>query len=120
MVRPVLLLLAALNLVQGLAIVVAPREFFDAVADFGAYSPHALRDVATVNLALGVAFLVAAGRPSWRVPVLALAALQAGIHAINHFADIPDAESTAVGWFDAITLTVLTAIYAGLARRADA
>lgn len=118
-VRPALLIFAVLNLLQGLSIVIAPRRFYEALADFGPYGPHYLRDAATTNLALAVAFYVAWQRPAWRVPVLTVAGLQALFHAINHFVDIPDAETAFVGWFDAISLLVLTLLYFGLVRRAQ-
>jgi hypothetical protein len=110
-VRRLLIILGALQLLQGLAIIVAPRDFYDAVANFGPYEPHLLRDTATINLAIGVALLVAAQRAAWRQPVLALAGLQFGLHAINHLLDVGDAESDFVGWFDVVTLAALSGLF---------
>ena len=60
----------------------------------------------------------AVSRPRWRPPLLAFAALQCGLHAINHWVDVNNASSLGVGLFDAISLTVLTAVIAALWRAA--
>ena len=58
-------------------------------------------------------------RRSWRPPLLAFAALQCGLHAINHWVDVDNASrGSGVGLFDAISLTVLTAVIAALWRAA--
>ena len=108
--------LAAYELVIGLWMVVAPRSFFDQVAAFGVYPPHFIRDVASWQIALGVTLAVAVSRANWRAPLLAFAALQCGLHAINHWVDVKDASTTAIGLFDAISLTVLTAVIVALWR----
>jgi hypothetical protein len=110
--------LAAYELVLGLWMVAAPRSFFDQVAAFGAYPPHFIRDVSTWQLALGATLAVAVRQPSWRAPLLAFAALQTGLHALNHWVDVNDASSLGLGLFDAISLTVLTAVIAALWRAA--
>jgi hypothetical protein len=110
--------LAAYELVLGLWMVVSPRSFYDQVAAFGGYPPHFIRDVSSWQVALGVTLAVAYGRPSWRVPLLAFAALQTGLHAINHWVDVNDASSLGMGLFDAISLTALFAVIAALWRAA--
>ena len=60
----------------------------------------------------------AVSRRSWRAPLLAFATLQCGLHAINHWVDVDNASSLGVGLFDAISLTVLTAVIAALWRAA--
>jgi hypothetical protein len=110
--------LAAYQLLLGLWMVVAPRSFFDAVAAFGAYPPHFIRDNATWLLALGVTLAVAVKQSSWRAPLLAFAALQSGLHAINHWVDVDNASKLSIGLFDAISLTVLTALLFALWRAA--
>jgi hypothetical protein len=110
--------LAAYELVLGLWMVVAPRSFYDQVAAFGGYPPHFIRDVSTWQLALGVTLAAAVTRPNWRAPLLAFAALQTGLHAINHWVDVNDASSLGMGLFDAISLTVLFLLIAGLWRAA--
>jgi hypothetical protein len=110
--------LAAYELVLGLWMVVAPRSFYDQVAAFGAYPPHFIRDNATWQLALGATLAVAVRQSSWRAPLLAFAGLQTGLHAINHWVDVNEASSLSIGLFDAISLTVLTVLIAGLWRAA--
>ena len=52
--RPLLALLGLYHLLLGVAMVAAPRTFFDEVATYGAFNDHYIRDVATFYLALGV------------------------------------------------------------------
>jgi hypothetical protein len=111
--------LGAYELVLGLWMAVAPRSFFDQVAAFGAYPPHFIRDVSTWQIALGVALVVAVSKPSWRAPLLAFTALQTGLHAINHWIDVNAASKLSIGLFDAISLTVLTALIVALWRAAS-
>jgi hypothetical protein len=85
-----------------------PGSFHRALADFGARNDHTMRDVATFYLALGAGLLVAVGRPSWRVPVLAVAVVQSVLHALNHVADSGKAHPSWVGPFDAVTLSLAT------------
>jgi hypothetical protein len=113
-------ILAAYELVLGLWMVIAPRSFFDQIAAFGAYPPHFIRDTSTYQLALGATLAVAVSRPSWRAPLLAFAALQSGLHAINHWVDVGNASSLGIGLFDAISLTVFTVVIAVLWRAAAA
>ena len=58
-------------------------------------------------------------RPSWRAPLLGVAALQCGLHAINHWVDVNEASSLGMGLFDAISLTVLTAFIVGAVARGE-
>jgi hypothetical protein len=110
--------LGAYELVLGLWMLVSPRTFYDQIAGFGPYPPHFIRDTSTWQIALGVTLLAAVGRRSWRAPLLAFAAVQCGLHAINHWVDVNNASSLGVGLFDAISLTVLTAVIAALWRAA--
>jgi hypothetical protein len=115
--------LAGVQLVTGLALAFVPRVFYDAVADFGPRNEHDLRDMAAFYLASAVVLAVAAGRPSWRAPALALVGLQFALHALNHLADVADADPSWVGPFDLVTLGALALLIGGLYRtaaRADA
>lgn len=107
----------ALQLAQGAWMAAAPASFYDAVGPFGPRNEHYVRDAATWSLALGALCLLAATRPSWRLPVLALAALQAGLHTVNHIADAGLPESAFVGIFDAVALALLTGLLVLLVRR---
>jgi hypothetical protein len=116
--RPALLALSASSILLGLWMVVAPGSFFDAIADFGPRNDHFLRDVASYYLAAGIALAIAAGRPSWRAPVLALVTLQYGFHALNHLLDIGDADPSWVGPFDAVLLIATFGLLAVVLRAA--
>jgi len=106
----------------GLWMAISPESFFDVLGGFGAENPHYVRDVSTVYLALGAALLVAARRPAWRAPVLLVAALQYGIHALNHLVDIGEADPSWVGPLDAVTMVATAALFAYVfvVARADA
>jgi predicted anti-sigma-YlaC factor YlaD len=99
----------------------SPGTFFDAVGPFGVRNDHYTRDMATWSLALGASMLFTALRPR-RAPggaagaLLLLAALQAGLHTVNHVADAGLADPGWVGVFDAVALAALTAALALLWR----
>ena len=63
-------ILGATQLTIGLWLAIDPASFVDEVAAFGPADHHFLRDIATFQAGIGIALLAAAGRPSWRVPVL--------------------------------------------------
>jgi hypothetical protein len=111
---------AAYHLVLALVMAVAPHAFYKSVGPFDAYNPHYIRDTSTFNLALGVGFLVAVRRPSWRVPVLAITTVQFAAHSLNHLLDIGDAHPTWTGYFDFFSLLAATALLVWLLSRAIA
>jgi hypothetical protein len=112
------LVFGAYYFVLGLWQAVAPGPFYDAIGPFGPRNDHYTRDAATWSLALGIALLLAGRRPSWRVPVLALATFQSALHAINHLVDIGDADPSWAGPFDFVALAALTFALAWLLARA--
>jgi len=75
-VRAAMIAFAAYHLVLALFMAIAPHAFFTDVGPFGARNDHYVRDVATYNAALGVGFLIAFQRRSWRVPVLVITLVQ--------------------------------------------
>jgi hypothetical protein len=89
---PLLVVFGLTQLAIGLFLAIAPGTFFDAIGPFGTRNDHYMRDLATFYVALGVAGLAAVRRPSWRVPVLALGTIEFGLHAVNHLADIGEAD----------------------------
>lgn len=103
----------ALGLWQG----VSPGTFYDALGPFGGQNDHYIRDVASWTVALGVLCLLAATRPAWRLPVLALAALQSGLHTVNHLLDAGEAETHWVGIADAVSLALLSVLLVALVRK---
>jgi hypothetical protein len=113
-----LLSIAAVQLVTGLWLAIAPGAFYDAIADFGPRNEHDLRDMAAFYLASAVVLAVAVNRPSWRAPALALVGLQFGLHAVNHLVDVGDADPSWVGWFDLLSLAAGTVLIWALYRAA--
>jgi hypothetical protein len=78
------------------------------VAPFGVRNDHLLRDLSTVSLALGMAALLAATRPTWRVPVLAISRFQFTLHTLNHVLDLGRAEPGWLGPANALALGLAT------------
>jgi hypothetical protein len=104
------------HLALALFMAVAPHAFFTNVGPFEAVNVHYIRDTATFNAAIGVALLVALRRPSWRVPLLALVALQFALHSVNHLVDIGRAHPAWLGYFDFFSLAAATLVLAWLLR----
>jgi len=117
--RAGLLALAGVQLVTGLWLAIAPGAFYRAIADFGPRNEHDLRDMAAFYVASAVVLGVAAGRPSWRAPALALVGLQFGLHALNHLVDIGDSDPSWIGPFDLLSLLAGTVLIWALYRAAD-
>jgi hypothetical protein len=111
--------LAGVQLVIGLSQAVAPGRFYDAIANFGARSDHTIRDVASYYLASAIALALAARRPSWRAPVLAVVGLQYALHALNHLLDVGKADPSWVGPFDFVSLAVGGLLIGWLYREAS-
>jgi hypothetical protein len=116
--RAGVLAVAGVQLITGLALALTPGAFYDAVADFGPRNEHDLRDMAAFYLASAVVLAIAAGRPSWRVPALALVGLQFALHAVNHLIDVGDADPSWVGPLDLATLALGVLVIGGLYRAA--
>jgi hypothetical protein len=111
---------AGLSLVAGyllaisLLMLVSPGTFHADVGPFGVQNDHYIRDGATFQLALGVMAVLAVRRPSWRVPVLVALLLQFSFHALNHLADISEADPAWLGPADFIGLTATSILLAWL------
>jgi hypothetical protein len=84
------------------------------VGPFGPYNRHYEGDTATFAAAFALGFLVAVRRPSWRVPVLAMATLQFALHSVNHLVDIARAHPAWTGYFDFFALLASTLLLARL------
>jgi hypothetical protein len=106
----VFVILGASQLALGGFQAIAPGPFFDALGDFGARNDHYIRDVSSLYLALGVVLLVAAARPSWRVPVLTFATIQYALHSLNHLLDVDEADPGWIGPFDFVSLALFAAL----------
>lgn len=115
-VRIGLIAFAAYHFAVAALMVFAPHTFFTDVGPFGVQNDHYLRDTATFNVAFGVALVIAYRRVAWRAPILCCVALQFGLHAINHLADIGAAHPHWLGPADFISLALATLALAWLAR----
>ena len=101
-----------------LFIAVAPRAFFDSLGPYGHLNRHYLHDVAAFEGAIGVGLLLAARRPTWRPPLLIVAALHYAFHAISHGVDVSDSHPGWVGPLEFAGLLGGAALLLLLARRA--
>jgi hypothetical protein len=109
---------AALQLVTGIFMAVAPHAFFKYVGPFGTINVHYLRDLATFYIADGLALALAVRLVSWRVPALFLTSVQFVLHSLNHLLDINKAHPAWNGYFDFFSLSAATLMLLWLWRRA--
>ena len=114
--RPLLALLGVYHLLLGVAMVAAPRTFFDDVATYGAFNDHYIRDVATFYLALGAVMVMAVAKRSWQTPLLAFATLQYALHVLNHLWDVGDTDPGWLGPANAASLALIGAVLLWLLR----
>jgi hypothetical protein len=111
--------LGAFHILEGLYMLLAPASFYARIGTYGPENTHYVGDVGSFVIAFGIALVLAAGRPSWRTPVLSVGALWYGFHALNHLFDIGEARSTARGVIDTLLLTLGAALLAWLAHVAQ-
>jgi len=93
-----------------------PSSFTEHLADFGAYNAHLVRDFAAASATFGAGLLLAARIRSLRTPILVLAAMWSGLHALSHLADAGHADPHVLGPTEAVTLVAATALLVVLAR----
>jgi hypothetical protein len=108
------LTLAVIHLGLGLWMIVSPHSFFLTIGAFDSYNRHYERDTATFYLAFALGSGVAAYRPLWRLPVLAMTTAQYAFHTINHAVDVNAANNAWAGPFDLISLGLATIQFAAL------
>jgi hypothetical protein len=111
--------LGVFHLLEGAWMFFAPASFFDTIGRYGLENTHYVGDLGAFVLAYGVALLLAAGRPSWRAPLLAIGALWYALHAVNHLFDVGEARSEARGIADTVLLALGAGLLAWLAAIAD-
>jgi hypothetical protein len=114
--RNLIALLALVQLAAGCWIAFATESFGETIASFDGFNTHDLRDFATFYLALGLGLLVAAARPVWRLPLLALATLEYALHTINHAVDAGKSDPGWLGPVELVALLLTTLLFAWLAR----
>jgi hypothetical protein len=113
-----LILFAVYHLGLGAFMAIAPHAFYKDIGPFEALNRHYIRDTATFTAALGVGFVVALRRPSWRVPVLGVTTVQFALHSLNHLLDAHKAHPEWTGWFDFGSLLASTLLLAWMLRAA--
>ena len=116
--KPLLVAFAAVQLVLGVLLWLAPGFFFDQIGPFGVRNDHYMADLATWYLALGGALLVAVERTSWRIPVLAITFAQYALHSLNHLIDIGEADPAWLGPANFVALLLATAVLGWMLREA--
>jgi len=109
-----------IQLALAVMMALAPHTFYRAIGPFPPYNAHYIRDVASFEAALGIALLMSLRRVSWRAPVLAVTALQYGLHSVNHLIDIGSAHPAWAGYFDFFSLALATLALIWLYRLAAA
>ena len=90
------------------------------VPDTGPFNPHFVRDIGGAFLAVGVALVWAAFQPAWRTPLLAIAAIFLGGHALVHVYDtLRGALGDTHWWLDLPGVYLPAAVigYAAIAHR---
>ena len=102
----------------GLLLWLTPSFFYDEIGPYPPRNDHYMADIATFYLALGAVALVAVRRVSWRVPVLALALIQYGLHSLNHLIDIGEPHPSWLGPANFVSL-LLTALLLGWMLRRE-
>lgn len=93
-----------------LLMLVSPATFYEEIGPFDGRSDHYIRDGATFQLAFGVLALIAARRTSWRQPVVLGLLLNFTFHALNHLADIDEADPGWLGPADFLGLSAGSAL----------
>lgn len=90
-VRLLALAIGAVIGLQGVWAFVAPRSFYDTLAEFPPFNAHFIRDIGTIQIGVGVAGVVGALRRSNAV-ITGLAGLVAFqvMHVVSHVVDRDD------------------------------
>ncbi|MGH2761140.1 MAG: hypothetical protein ACRDL4_05175 [Thermoleophilaceae bacterium] len=114
--RVLLAAFAAIQVVAGLLLWLAPGFFHDEIGPYGARNDHYMGDLGTWYLALGAAALVAVRRPGWRVPVLVLAFVQYALHSLNHVIDVGEADPSWLGPVNLVLIVLATLLLGGMLR----
>jgi hypothetical protein len=112
--RTLLIVLGLVQLAVGGWMMFATHSFGETIAPFNGFNEHDLRDFATFYLALGLVLLVAVTRPAWRFPILVLATLEYGFHALNHAIDVNNSDPSWLGPVELAALAGATALLAWL------
>jgi predicted anti-sigma-YlaC factor YlaD len=74
-------------IVPALALLFAPRWFYDTIADFPPFNRHFAGDAGAFSLALGVGVWIAAFKPKENRNLIGIAAFGNFAHVLNHLYD---------------------------------
>ena len=118
MVPAVLLVAGLSHLLLGTWAFLSPGTFYDAIATYPPQNDHFLKDVGSWQVALGAAAIIAARTPGWQRGMLAVLAVQYGLHAISHAIDLDQADPEAVGTATLVALSAAAVVLAALFVRA--
>jgi hypothetical protein len=114
--RALLIAFAAIQVLTGALLWLAPGFFHDEIGPYGVRNDHYMGDLATWYLALGAAAFVAVRRVSWRVPVLAMSFLQYALHSLNHLIDVGEADPGWLGPANLVSLLLATLLLGWMLR----
>ena len=112
-----LLVTGLTQLLPGLLALLAPGTFYDLIATYPPENAHFAKDVGSWQIALGLAALLAIGRPALRPLMLVVLALQLALHAISHAIDVELADPEAMGWATLVALVAGALALGALAVR---
>jgi uncharacterized membrane protein len=107
--------LGGLFVVLGLWAAIDSESFTDLLADFGPENSHLVHDFGAASIAVGACLLIAVRLTAWQLPMLVVATLWNGLHAVSHLADLGDAGSRVVGVTEAVLLVGGTVLLGWLA-----
>lgn len=99
----------------GIWAAVGSGSFSETLADFGPRNDHLVRDFGAASIAIGAGMLLAVRRTAWRTPVLVVATVWNGLHAVSHLVDVTAAHSLAIGIGEATLLIAGTGVLGLLA-----
>lgn len=98
----VLGLFATGNLLNAAWMLAAPLGWYQhlpgQVPDFGPYNEHLVRDVGCINMTFALAVGLAVFRRDWRAPLVGVAAVFSGLHALLHAFDTARGYVSAQHW----------------------
>ena len=114
--RALLAAFAALQVITGALLWLAPGFFHDEIGPFGVRNDHYMGDLAAWYLALGAMAFLAIGRTAWRIPVLALSFIQYALHSLNHLIDVGEADPEWLGPADLVALVLTTILLGWMVR----
>lgn len=117
---PLLAVFGAAQIALGLTMWLAPGTFFADIGPYGLRNDHYLGDLATFYLALGAGALIAARRPAWRVPVIAIALIEYAFHTVNHAIDVGEADPSWLGPANLVSIALTAALLGWMLKVARA